>query len=594
MLLSLKITNLAVIESVEVALGSGLNLLTGETGSGKSIVVDSLQLLMGARPSPSDIRSGRDRAIIEGRFVIPQNNVSEVRALLDDAELEFCGTEVVLRKELSTTGRSRTLIADQVAPAGVLRKLQPYLVDIYGQVDQHILLSAASQRDLLDEFAGALTLKEAVSCNYARLQKLVSDLEKLRTDLADRERAEDYLKFQLQELQNLNLQPGEEAALENQRRSLVSAGRLAELGGQAFSQLYEDDGSVLAILARVRKKVEEISRIDNRLESTIKVLESAEIPLEEASHVLRHYAREIEFSPGKLDEIEARLAEVDRLKRKYRVDVDGLISLKNELDVQVNSFEKMSDDLKALETEIDDVGGDYRDMAQRLSGLRKTAAEELSDRVTDELRTVAMPEAKLVVKVKSASEPDSLADNFLKQGDFYSAHGSDRVEFLLAANPGEDFRPFATVTSGGELSRLMLSLRTVVMGSAAQSTAPETIVFDEIDSGIGGRVAEAVGVRLKRLSENRQVLCVTHQPQIARFADHHFAVSKTLRDGRTVTHVEELDHDGRIRELSRMLGGSEDIKETRETAHWMLESRNGLALSTKPRRSKSAVTSRQR
>lgn len=592
MLKSLNISDFAVIRRLHIEFGTGLNLLTGETGSGKSIIVDALGLLLGNRASPEQIRTGEELARVEGIFELPQDKVERVLDALSDVGVLLEENEVLIRREINLRGRNRIFINDQHVTMATLRALQPFLVEIHGQGEQRSLLSPQSHMDLLDSFAGCLELRRRVAEEFYGWQAAERALRQLEQELINRERDTELLQFQLMEIKSVAPRPGEDEELQAERKLLVHAERVMQIGSGAYAELYENDESVLARLATVRRQLEELSEIDARIASTLEMLENGVVSLSEVAEALRRYREGIEVSPGRLAEVEQRLVALERLKHKYRSDLRGVIEIQDELSKRLHGLTDLSAREESLREAVATARERYTASAQLLTARRKEAAPRLERRVMADLRHVALEQAQFIVQIETASPAKGVLESGvtseseeLSAGAFFTARGADQIEFLISANPGETPRPLARIASGGELSRLMLTLRTTGMGDHP-SGAPnaETVVFDEIDVGIGGRVAEAVGRRLKMLSNGRQVLCVTHQPQIARFADHHFVVEKTVQGGRTITTAKELGTDERVGELARMIGGSEDVSTTREAARWLLDNSDPRSVASRRKR----------
>lgn len=582
MLKYLNISNFAVINRLEVPFSSGLNLLTGETGSGKSIMVDSLSLLMGARSSALQVRTGERVATVEGLFDVGRGAMPSVKRVLDGAGVELHnGSELLIRREIHSNGRSRFFVDDQSVTAATLRSLQPGLVAIHGQGEQRSLLSSQSQLDLLDSYGANLPLRKRVAEAFTRWRAATEEMSELRREMRERERAADLLQYELSEIERIAPGAAEDQELSDERRLLMHAEKLIQLGTGAYTELYERDGSVIDRLAALRRQLEELSAIDQRVASLLELLEQSYTGLMETANGLRNYGEGVEFSPGRLAQVEERLSELERLKRKYNTDLEGILKVREELSQKLQRLSDLSEREEALKAELGRIVVDYHKGAKELTVRRVSAAETLGTRVMEDLKFVAMEQARFFVQVRTAPAP-AFENGFGSDNEgesnipYFTAHGADSVEFYLSANPGEDARPLTRVASGGELSRLMLTLRTISMsGSAKEALAGEgvTVVFDEIDVGIGGRVAEAVGRRLKKLSESRQVLCVTHQAQIARFANHHLVVSKEVERGRTNTTVRQLEGEERVEELARMIGGGEESAETTvEAARWLLKS----------------------
>jgi DNA repair protein RecN (Recombination protein N) len=586
MLKFFNITNFAVIQRLAVEFHEGLNLLTGETGSGKSIIVDALGLLLGGRSSAAQIRTGERMALVEGVFALNEIAEQKVRQLLAEVGIETQAEgELFIRRELYANGRSRIFIDEQSATAATLRVLQPFLVEIHGQGEQRALLSAQSHLELLDSFGGCLSMRQEVGTDYARWKAAGKALHQLEQELAERDLAEDLLQYQLREIETINPQVGEDEELAAERKLLTHAEKVLQLGAGAYAELYDSDESILSRLATVRRRVEDLSEIDARVCPLLEMLETCATSLTEVAGGLRGYSEGIEFSPARLGEIEQRLLELERIKRKYSSDLSGILKVRDELLGRLDKLSNLAEREQSLRESLKQAESIYVESAGRLSASRAAAAPKLARRVMEDLTQVAMERARFLVSMETAQweaaetlpQEDAIqphrqaSDNALRDG-FFTLYGADHVEFLLSANPGESPRKLAQTASGGELSRLMLTLRTVgTAKTKAEIQSVATVVFDEIDAGIGGKVAEAVGKRLKALAATRQVLCVTHQAQIARFADHHYVVTKAVQNERTITTIRDLSSEERVGELARMIGGAEEAATTREAARWLLE-----------------------
>lgn len=590
MLKSLNIKNLVVIHQLSLELSRGLNLLTGETGAGKSIIVDAVLLLLGGRGGADMIRTGERLAVIEGLFELEGASDFRVRTILREAGLELeDGEDILLRREMTAGGRSRTFVNEQSVNASFLKALQPYLLEILGQGEQHTLLGSKTHLELLDSFAGCEGLRQKTAQTYTIWRRSTDQLRALRREESERRRLGEFLSFQISELDKAKLLPGEEEELLREKSVLAHAERASALCAESYAELFESDQSILTRLAVVRRRVQELAAIDGRVGAWVEMADTAGALLGEVSENIRVYASGIDFSAGRLGELEGRLADIERLKRKYGRDFGGLLVLKEELTKELE--ELVSAEVREAELceKVDEAAREYVFQASRLTEERRRAAPRLEERMAEELRQLALERARFRVSLNSVpsdagqgvSGQSQVASDGPQASSAWTADGTDMVEFFLSANVGENPRPLSKVASGGELSRLMLALRTVCgRGSAAgEERQGVTLIFDEVDAGIGGRTAEAVGRRLRALAADQQVLCVTHQPQIARFADHHHVVSKQVEAGRTLTSVREVLGDARIGELARMIGGTEEASVTRQTARWMLsEGNNSEAL----------------
>jgi DNA repair protein RecN (Recombination protein N) len=551
MLQLLNISNIALIDDLRVEFDAALNLLTGETGSGKSIIVDALGVLIGGRFTNDLLKSGTERGSIEGLFSVTLN--PQLEALLENSGLQN-GDELIIRRELSSTGRNKIFINNQLATQSLLRDLRPFLVDIHGQGDQQTLFDPETHLQLLDTFGGYLPLLAEVAETYESFNRLQRELANLRQHAAEKFQLVDTLQFQISELERAQLSIGEDEQLEEERRRLSNVEKLTALGQSSYSRIYEDDDAALARVRQTFKEIEELSEYDSSFREYLEGLESARAVLEDLSFALRDFADKLEFSPARLALIEDRLAELSRLKRKYGGTIQSALEHLAQAQDRLRQIETSDEREQQLTAEVQTVQQQYLERARKLHKQRVRAGKLLEKAVEQGIAEVAMESARFQVQVNT--------DNT----DFKST-GIDQVEFYFSANVGEEVKPLARVASGGEASRLMLVLKTV----ANASEFPRTIVFDEIDTGIGGRVSEAVGSKLKKLSETNQVLCVTHQPQIARFADSHLVVQKEASQGRTSVRVDKLDRAGRVEELARMLTGAEITDSARRHARELLK-----------------------
>jgi DNA repair protein RecN (Recombination protein N) len=532
MLVELTVENYAVVEKVRVRFHRGLNLLTGETGSGKSIVVDALALLLGGRASAEMVRTGAERARIAGIF--------EVSGLALPEGVESEDGELILEREILASGKSRAFVGGRPVTAAVLKDVARHLGDIHGQHDQQQLFSSLVQREMLDEFAGAGEKVAAVASLFTRWRAASHELAELERTAQEKLRQADLWSFQRNEIESVNPRPGEDEALDRERRVLRNVVRLEETAGAAYATLYENPESVATQLGAVVKRLEELARIDDGMCELVAAIEPARVAVQETAHGLRHYLGKLEADPARLEEIETRLAALEKLKRKYGAALEDVIAFCAQAVRQLEAIESSSERQTALGKEVAELAAAYQTAAGGLSVARKTAAQKLARKVTGELASLAMENTRVEIRV-SASE--------------WSVSGSDAVEILISPNLGEELKPLEKIASGGELSRVALALKTCVAPAHDRNSIPRTLVFDEIDAGVGGGAAEAVGRRLKQLSASSQVLCVTHLAQIAGFAGHHYYVEKHAERGRTITTIDELDAKARTREIGRMLSG---------------------------------------
>jgi DNA repair protein RecN (Recombination protein N) len=565
MLTFLKISNIALIDELNVEFDRGLNLLTGETGSGKSIIVDALGVLVGGRFTSDLLKAGRDRGYIEGLFSVARNR--ELERLLSDAGIEADradNTEIIIRRELAANGRNKIFINNQLATQSLLRELQPFLVDIHGQGDQQTLFDTTTHLELLDAFASVAGLKEEVAACYKSWSSVKRELEAQGKEDAEKFQLIDILRFQIDELERARLVVGEDEQLEEERRRLNNVEKLTTLCAESFGLIYEESDSAITRIGQTARRVEELAGYESRFREYLEGLETSRAMLEDLAFSLRDFADKLEFSPDRLEEIENRLAELSRLKRKYGGSTETALDHLARSQDRLRQIERSDEREAQLRAELAAARAAYVERARKLHHERVRSAKKFERAVERDLAEVAMEHARFQAQTTAPPDSELNADDAAAS---FTASGIDRVEFYFSANVGEAIRPLAKVASGGEASRLMLVLKTV----AGATEFPRTIVFDEIDSGIGGRVSEAVGVKLRKLSETNQVFCVTHQPQIARFADSHLLVRKEAIAGRTEISVDTLDRRGRVEEIARMLTGAEITETARRHAREMLK-----------------------
>jgi len=592
MLKSLNISNFAVIRFLSIDFNAGLNVLTGETGAGKSIIVDALSLLLGGRAMTNVVRTGEKISLIEGVFELEAISEERIKRELSEVGVELTNEEfLTVRREVQVGGRSRIFVNDRNVTLTTLRKLQPFLVEIHGQGEQRSLLSPQVHLLLLDNFAGCAELRREVSVKYEEWKKLVADLDTTTRGQAERERLSDMLQFQIAEIERFSPQPGEEERLSEERKLLTHAERLLELNSTAYQALYESEESVLSRLGAIRRTLQTLETIDSRFFPLLRTIEEATLSLTDVADTLRSYAGGMgDYTPARLSAVEERLSEFERLKRKYGRDVKDLREIESDLRHQLDQLLNWEERQSLLIEKLAIIVREYRDLAGSLTAVRRSAIPDFEKRVMEGLRFVALENARFAVILQTAREDHKLLSGesspVLPKSEsaelhasasspgYFTSTGADHLEFHLSANIGESTRPLRDVASGGELSRLMLTLRTICRDAADsvdEFSSATTLVFDEIDTGIGGKVAESVGRRLKSLAATQQILCVTHQPQIARFADHHYAIAKHVEDGRTVTRLKELSRRERVAELARMIGISQETSTAQETSEWLLD-----------------------
>ncbi len=554
MLRWIRIENIAVIERLEVDFEPGLNLLTGETGAGKSILVDALGLVLGNRASTELVRTGAETAIVEAGFEIDPLP-DALRARLDAAGIDP-DHELVIRREITKAGRGKVVVNGAASSRALLGDIATFLVDIHGQGENLTLLRPDAGLELLDRFGGSSALREQVRTAFAAIQDIEDERARLARAAEDRETKRELREFELRELDNAALESGEDDTLQNERNLLAHAERLKTLSEQAYGALYDEDGSVLSRLKSVFSDVEELGSIDDRWKSYVAERDALTGQLEDLALDLRDYTGGLEVSPGKLDDIESRLALLERLKKKYGGTLDAVIERREACRRELEDLSSSTEKLEALHSKLESSRNKYKALATELSKMRSNAAKRLESAVTKELPSLALEKARFSIAMGT--------------GDWRET-GTDTVELLFSANPGEDPRPLVRVASGGELSRFMLALKSV----SAKSEDAKVLVFDEVDAGIGGRVADAVGEKLEELATLHQIICVTHLPQIASFAPAHYRIDKIERKGRIETRIERLDNEARVDEIARMLAGAVVTESAREHARQLVVDKSG-------------------
>jgi DNA repair protein RecN (Recombination protein N) len=553
MLRFLQIRRLAVIDTVEVEFEPGLNVLTGETGAGKSILVEAVGLLLGGRASGDLVRTGEDLATIEAIF-------------------EVDGQETIIRRELTAQGRSRAFINGELATAGALKELSSGLVELHGQHEHQTLLDPATHLAALDEFGRLAPSLAATSSAHHELWSLADELARIRRAIQERAARQELAAFQLGELDRANLARGEDEELDALRKVLAGAERVERLCTESYASLYDSDGAILARLGAVWRRVADLAEIDPRFRPYLEAKDDIKSQLEDLAHFLRRYADGIQASPERLQQVEDRLALLERLKRKYGPTLDAAIATRDALRAEIAAALKGAETLDEAEARHRQARQRFITAASTLSTERKRIAAQFSKAIERELAHLAMDRTRFEARFGELGE------------EAWTPQGIDGLEFFVSPNPGEDLRPLARIVSGGELSRIMLAVKTLTAGSrhgfsAADARPPSAaapgLIFDEVDAGIGGRVADVVGRKLRALGSASQVLCITHLPQIAAYADTHFRIEKMVAGGRTRVSVTRLSSDARVEEISRMLGGEDVTEGIRASAREMLRGRRG-------------------
>ena len=558
MLLELRLENYAVIDHLAVEFAPGLNLLTGETGAGKSIIIDALGLLMGEKASPDVIRFGSDRAVISAVFEVDGTAEKLVARILENNGIDYDEGNLILRREIAAKGR--VFVNNQPATVAVLKQLAPHLASIHAQNESLVSFDAGVRLELLDSYANSQLAPAAEA--FAKWKQINERIAELEQGEQDRLKLVDLWMFQKREIEDAKLQPGEDERLETQKRVLANAEKIYNSAIHAFDLLYEGTASTSSSLRAAQKHLEELIRYEPKFQEALASLDTARISVEDVGASLRDYAGSIEASPERLAEIEDRLALLDKLKRKNGPTLDDVISLGTEVARKLSEVENRDEILRQLHGELEVAAEQYLEWSRAISKKRYDAAKKLEKVVEAEINGLAM-KSQFRIEVSGTDAVEN-----------WTASGFDQVEYMISTNPGEPMHPLDQIASGGELSRVMLALKASVdAGTSHKKTgAQRTLIFDEIDTGIGGRAAEAVGNKLKSLSRSTQVLCVTHLPQIATFADHHYLIEKKKAGDRTKTTVREILGDERTEEVARMLSGAKVSDTSLRHAEQMLKS----------------------
>lgn len=543
MLRFLRIDRLAIIDTVELEFGPGLSVLTGETGAGKSIVVGAVELLLGGRASADLVRTGEDSA--------------QIQAVL---ELEG-GREMVVRRDVLANGRSRAFVDGALVTSAELRLLTASQIDLHGQHDHQALLEADNHLDILDQYAGLSMLRGQVGDAFDAWQSARQAVEASQLDERERRNRREALEFQIEDIDKVSPRAGEDDELADFKHRLVNAERIHRLSRDAYEALYDGDAAVLHQLARVWRHVTELAALDTRVAPYLTSRDSVAVPLRELADVLRDCAEQAEAAPDQLQQVEDRLAALERLKRRHGPSLADVLERRLRLAAEYEGLSASADQRAQLHAILQRQAAQFLDLAQQLSLERRSAARTLADALLEEMAALAMPGARCEVRFEADTLPEAR----------WSRRGIDAAQLFLAANVGEDPRPLARVASGGELSRVMLALKSV----ATMDQPGKTLIFDEVDAGIGGRAADAVGTRLRRLGATFQVLCITHLPQVAAHGHVHFHVAKAISDGRTQTFVQRLSDKARVVEVARMMGGDTASASVVLAARELLKQRAG-------------------
>ena len=556
MLLELTIENIALIESLRIEFAAGFNVLTGETGAGKSIVVDSVNLALGGRADRDIIRTGAEKGSVQALFDISgnQNALNYAREQGIDAEDGM----IAVRRELSRGGRNLCRVSGVIVPLNVLKSLTAMLMDVHGQHEHQTLLNPAKHLDFLDAFGGrpVAAARESVAALYAARGKIGAELKKLMSDVSEKERLFDVLSFQVQEIEGAKLKPGEEEKLKQKLSLLENAEKVRTGVETACGLVYQGAGrgpSAQEALLLSAEAMERIAGLDAKYGALAARLRELYYAAQDVGYELQALTDDLEFDPALIDRVAARLDAIDRLERKYGPTVEAVIAFGKEAAKRLEELKSGDESVAALKKRYKEADRQLREACGALTALRKAAAERLGGEICRQLSDLGMAKTRFEVRLEPEPKPLST--------------GMDRVEFMISPNPGEPLRPLANIASGGEISRVMLALKAISM----DGNGVDAMVFDEIDTGVSGRMAQVVGEKMCLIARTRQVLCITHLPQIAALGDAHFLVEKQSTDDHTETHVRRLDREGRVRELSRLVGGANDSESSLSHAGHMLD-----------------------
>lgn len=566
MLTELSIRNFAIIDDLRITFSDKLTILSGETGAGKSIIVNAMNLLLGSRANAKLIRTGSETAELEALFeVSPESDTAKI---ID--EQGFDPSEgLIVRRIISNTDRHKIYINGRLSTMQALTEIAENLASISGQHEHQGLLKDDLHLHIIDQFAGLVPKRQKVGQLYHQILPLIAKLKKLTSQQHHQFEHLELLNFQKKEIIDASLKPGEDDTLEQELLRLKNAGLILQTIIRSHDLLYGMQGAVVESLVEISKDLQKISEIDPKLVPKVKGLTDAAFQIEDISHELRSYMENIEMDEKRLEQIEARLEMIRKLKRKYGGSIESVVSHLQTIERELSNIENISENIESLKEELDNLNQKIIAEALLLSEERKKAAQKLSQKVESELADLKMSGTRFVVAILQPATENPPSPYLYIGNSSVSENGLDRAEFMIAPNVGEDLKPLANIASGGELSRVVLALKAIL----AKNDSVETIVFDEVDAGIGGDVAEMVGKKLLTLSKHHQIICITHLPQIAKFGDHHFRISKQVRDGRTRTTIEPIPENDRVLELARMLGGVEITRATLDHAAEMLKMR---------------------
>ena len=549
MLVQLTITDFAIIHRLETSFQKDLNILSGETGAGKSIIINAVNLILGARASADLIRTGCSEAKVEALFSLPED--SSIQGLMRSLDIPFEG-ELLIKRTISREGKNRITINGSGATLQMLSSIGPRLMSVSGQHEHQLLLKQENHLFLLDAFGGLEGERRQLNRIFGEYQDLKEVVGRLEMEIQEGEKRQELGRFQMEEIERAGIEPGEDQILEEERKRLRHAEQLRAIVGQTYDTLYEDEDAILSKLGRCSRELDRGANMDRRLLSIVKIFEATRAELEEAAMALRGLQQGILMDPARLEQVEERMQLLHGLKRKYGPSLEDILAFRERLSAGLEDLDARRKELGSLDARLGEMAGEIKQMAGELSRKRRKAAGAFEEAVTGELGHLDMGGTRFQVGfLQEKGAPKRGGGDPEEAPEGMGPDGCDRIEFMLSPNVGEDLRPLSKIASGGELSRIMLGLKTILAGT----TSVETIIFDEVDAGIGGATAEVVGEKLRSLARYHQILCITHLPQIASKGTAHFLVEKSVVGGRTQTSIGELGKEERVQEIARLLGG---------------------------------------
>ena len=551
MITSLRIRDLATIEDLEVNFKEGFSILTGETGVGKSIIIDGIKLALGEKGSPEIVRTGKEEASVEAIFLLPQQRIEDKT----DAQPE----EIFIQRSISRQGAGKGYMNGVLVPVKKLKEISPFLIDIYGQNDHVFLLHVENHLNYLDYYANAFPLREEVARTAQELKKLLKEKRELELKAQERERRLDFLDFQIKEIGKADLKGNEEEILRQERTILKNAEKIRSLVEKALSLSYEEENSISSLLGKLQPIVKELSEFDPTIKDTHEAITQLSIVMRELSDYLLKLSEKDIMTPENLEKIEERLSHIENLKRKYGASIPEILASLERAKKEHEELSSSKEKLEDLDGLIEKTYKAYTEKAEKLSRVRREKAKELEKNLLREISLLGMKKSRFKIKIETTPLSP-------KEMEKVKESGTEEVEFLISPNPGEDLRPLHKIASGGELSRIMLALKSI----GKEEERLKTLVFDEIDSGIGGNTAEFVARKLSQLALQHQIICITHLPQIASFASHHYKISKKIDKERTFTIVKKIDFEERVAEIARLMSGSRITEISLQNAREML------------------------